>query len=190
MFHPFWNIFSFCLPLPWALSTLPQPPTPSPCLNISLPLPPQYFLSLSLDPCLVTSYPHCEGDRVISVMSSKGKREKAAGGKWGWQQNEVTRCPRFCNGLPWCLQAAHSAPKIHLLYSGCHWRHSTWAPLYPNARRTAHLIRWSVTKDLMYLQKSIQPTAHSQPASQPQEQPRFRTDKITWIGRDGVINYH
>lgn len=76
----------YTLPLPPispALSTSPQPPTPSPSLYTSPPLPPHIPLSISLAPCPVTRCPHCEGDWVISFMSSKGKCDRAAGGKLG-----------------------------------------------------------------------------------------------------------
>lgn len=58
-------------------------PTPYPSLYISLPLPPNIYLSPSLAPCPVISYPRCEGDGVISIMSSDGKCERAARGSWG-----------------------------------------------------------------------------------------------------------
>lgn len=156
---PFWNIFYPCLPLPLALSTFPRPPTPSPspppfiylCLSL-----PNISLSPSLAPCPVTSYPRCKGDRVISVMSSKGKCETAAGGDMGDGYRMVLLA---ILGIAMACCDTWKQPILHLRFIfftvRCQWRHSAWAPLYPNTRHAAHLTWWSRKNNPVYLQKSI-----------------------------------
>lgn len=99
------------------LSTSHQSPTLSHPLHISPPLLPSISLSTSLAPCPVTSYPRCEGDGVISIMSSEGKCERAAGGKLGvaveWCYWFVHASALACHDT---REQPCSAPEIHLLY--------------------------------------------------------------------------
>lgn len=61
-------------------------------------------------------------------------------GNWGWWKNDVAGHPCLSTGLPWHLQAARPAPKIHLLYSGAVSGSTLHrAPLLLNTRCTAHL---------------------------------------------------
>lgn len=144
---PIWSIPSLCLPLLPTLSTSLQPPTRSPSLYASPPLPPHIPLSISLAPCPVTRCPHCEGDWVISVMSSKGKYDKAAGGNWWWWKTDVTGPLRLSTGpavtlpsSPFCTRNSSSLcqavsgvtaherqytpiPDKQPISVRCHWRH-------------------------------------------------------------------
>lgn len=102
---------------PNAFSASPRPPTPSPV-----------SLSPSLAPRPVTSCPRCEDDRIISVMSSKGKWE-AASGAWGGGGGGGGRTvlPAILASAMTCCDTRerHARHTRFISFTvGCQWLHS------------------------------------------------------------------
>lgn len=67
-------------------------------------------------------------------------------GETGGGENDVTGRPRLCTGLQWHLQAARSAPEIHLLYCGLSVASQHMSPSIPQYQPHSSSLG-GVTKD-------------------------------------------
>lgn len=124
-------------------------------IHLCLPLP-SLSLSPSLAPCPVTSSLCCEGDRVISIMSSKGKCERAAGGKLGVAMGW---CYWPSSPLHWPAVTLASSPLRTPDSSSLGWAVSGVTPHELSyTPKTYSSSRWGVTKKILpYLQECIPP---------------------------------
>lgn len=141
---PFWNIFSPASHFSWLSPPLLNLPLHlllsiylSLCLPISRCL--LHLLPVLLHPTLAVrvteSYPSCH---------HKGNVRERQGETGGG--NRMMLLAVHGSALACCDTCKHSVlhPRSIFVMAGCQWRHSTWAPVYPNIRHSSP--QWRITK--------------------------------------------